>query len=83
MGDERVTIVDVANKAGVAISSVSSALNDRPGVSDQTRRRILAVADELGFVRSVRARSLSARRAFAVGLAVASLGATALWFAVR
>ena len=66
----RVTIVDVAERAGVAISSVSSALNDRPGVSEETRRRILAVADELGFVRSVRARSLSAQRAFAVGLAV-------------
>lgn len=66
----RVTIVDVAERAGVAISSVSSALNGRPGVSDDTRRRILDAADELGFVRSVRARSLSARRAFAVGLAV-------------
>jgi len=68
MGDERVTIVDVANKAGVAISSVSSALNGRPGVSDVTRERIIRIAAELGFVPSLRGKSLSGRRAFTVGL---------------
>lgn len=67
---KRVTIVDVAARAGVAISSVSSALNDRPGVSADTRSRIIAAADELGFVPSIRARSLSSKRAFAVGLVV-------------
>lgn len=67
---KRVTIVEVAEKAGVAISSVSSALNNRPGVSEQTRKRILAVADELGFVRSLHGRSLSSKKAFAVGLVV-------------
>jgi DNA-binding LacI/PurR family transcriptional regulator len=68
VGDERVTIVDVANKAGVAISSVSSALNGRPGVSDVTRERIIRIATVLGFVPSLRAKSLSGRRAFTVGL---------------
>jgi DNA-binding LacI/PurR family transcriptional regulator len=64
---DRVTIIDVAERAGVAISSVSSALNDRPGVSDATRQRILTAAHELGFVPSVRAKSLSSKRAFAIG----------------
>ena len=68
VADPRVTIVDVANKAGVAISSVSSALNGRPGVSDATRARIVQVASELGFVPSLRGKSLSGRRAFTVGL---------------
>jgi DNA-binding LacI/PurR family transcriptional regulator len=63
-----VTIVDVALRAGVAISSVSAALNGRPGVSESTRQRIRAVADELGFVASLRGKSLSAKRAFALGL---------------
>lgn len=65
---EHVTIVQVAARAGVAISSVSSALNDRPGVSPATRRRILKAAEELGYVPSLRGRSLSSKRAFAVGL---------------
>jgi DNA-binding LacI/PurR family transcriptional regulator len=63
-----VTIVDVASRAGVAISTASVALNDRPGVSDSTRKRIREVADELGFTASVRGKSLSAKRAFALGL---------------
>jgi DNA-binding LacI/PurR family transcriptional regulator len=66
----RVTIIDVAARAGVAISSVSSALNNRPGVSEDTRKRIVQAAQELGFVPSLRGRSLSAKRAFAVGLVV-------------
>lgn len=66
----RVTINDVAERAGVAISSVSSALNGRPGVSERTRERIIAAADELGFVPSVRGRSLSGKMTYAVGLVV-------------
>ncbi|MGO3795497.1 MAG: LacI family DNA-binding transcriptional regulator [Pauljensenia sp.] len=67
---KRTTIVDVARVAGVAISSASAALNGRPGVSDATRKRILEVADDLGFVPSLRGRSLSTNRAFSVGLVV-------------
>ncbi len=66
----RVTIVDVARHAGVSISSVSSALNGRAGVSAQTRERIIATASELGFVPSLRGKSLSGRLAYAVGLVV-------------
>lgn len=67
---ERVTITDVAAHAGVSISSVSTALNDRPGVSDETRRMIVEAARELGFVPSVRARSLAGKRTYSVGLVV-------------
>jgi DNA-binding LacI/PurR family transcriptional regulator len=64
----RVTILDVAAEAGVSISTVSSALNDRPGVSAATRTRVLSVADRLGWVPSLRGRSLSSKRAYTVGL---------------
>jgi DNA-binding LacI/PurR family transcriptional regulator len=70
VADHRVTIIDVANKAGVAISSVSSALNGRPGVSEATRERVVQVAKELGFVPSLHGKSLSGRRAYTVGLVV-------------
>ncbi len=66
----RVTIIDVAQAAGVSIASVSAALNGRPGVSEQTRARIGEVADRLGWVPSLRGRSLSARQAYAVGLVI-------------
>ncbi|SNS67126.1 transcriptional regulator, LacI family [Micrococcales bacterium KH10] len=68
MGSSRVTIVDVAARAGVAISSASSALNGRPGVSEATRQRVQEAARELGYVPSLRGRSLSTQRAFTIGL---------------
>lgn len=67
MPSDRVTILDVAAHAGVAISSASAALNDRKGVSEATRERVRAAARDLGYVPSMRARSLSAKRAFAIG----------------
>jgi hypothetical protein len=44
-----VTIYDVARRAGVSISTVSLALNSGTRVSTQTRAKVLAAADELGF----------------------------------
>jgi DNA-binding LacI/PurR family transcriptional regulator len=66
----RVTIVDVAKDAGVSIATVSAALNNRPGVSEPTRRRIEATAHQLGWSPSLRGRSLSQKRAFNVGLVI-------------
>lgn len=67
----RPTIADVARRAGVSKGLVSFALNDRPGVSADTRQRILDIADEIGWSPSVRARALSTDRAFALGLVIA------------
>lgn len=64
----RPTIADVADRAGVSKGLVSFALNDRPGVNPATRRRILAIADELGWSPDLRARSLRTNRSFALGL---------------
>jgi DNA-binding LacI/PurR family transcriptional regulator len=67
----RVTIKDIAERAGVSKGAVSYALNGRPGVSDDTRDRILAIADELGWYPNRAARALSAARADACGLVLA------------
>src|SRR6195952_4321797 len=67
----RPTISDVAARAGVSKGAVSFALNDRPGLAPPTRRRILEVAEELGWSPSPRARALSVSKALAVGLVVA------------
>ncbi|MHA4854283.1 LacI family DNA-binding transcriptional regulator [Rhodococcus sp. MSC1_016] len=45
----RVTIKDVAASAGVSISTVSHALNDKGEVNAQTRQRVRAIASDLGY----------------------------------
>ena len=70
-GPRRPTIADIAERAGVSKGSVSYALNSKPGLSEPTRRRILAIAEEVGWRPNRAARALSARRAGACGLALA------------
>lgn len=71
MVEGRPTIADVARGAGVSKGAVSFAFNGRAGVSADTRGRIIAVADELGWRPSQRARSLSRSRAFSLGMVIA------------
>ena len=66
-----VTISDVALAAGVSKGAVSYALNGQPGVSPETRDRILRVAKDLGWKPSLRAKGLSSAKAYALGLVVA------------
>jgi len=63
----RTTIADIAAKAGVSISAVSFALNDRPGVSEATRARVRAVARELDWQPHTAARALGGARAGSIG----------------
>lgn len=68
--ETRPTIADVARRAGVSKGLVSFALNGKPGVSADTRVRILAAAAEIGWTPSLSARSLSTGRSFACGLVI-------------
>jgi len=67
---KRPTIADIARRAGVSKGAVSYALNGQPGVSEATRRRIMAIADEIGWKPNSAARALSGAMANAVGLAL-------------
>ena len=58
------TIRDVATAAGCAVSTVSNVLNAHPHVREETRRRVLAAVDELGYRPSRAARSLPGGRTF-------------------
>ena len=51
-------IRDVARIAGVSVASASFALNGQPGVADDTRRRILAIAEQLGYRANPQAQAL-------------------------
>ncbi|RZT36484.1 LacI family DNA-binding transcriptional regulator [Cupriavidus agavae] len=64
----RVTIHDVARAAGVSLTTVSHALNDRGVVDPETRARVKRIAGELGYRASVRARRLQSGRANCIAL---------------
>ncbi|MEU5393970.1 LacI family DNA-binding transcriptional regulator [Streptomyces tibetensis] len=66
----RVTIKDVAARAGVSKGAVSLAFNHKPGLSEATRDRIFRAAHELGWAPSLTARTLAGSRVDVVGLAV-------------
>ena len=64
----RVTIAEVAEEAGVSAMTVSNVLNGKPGAADDTRRRVLEVAERLGYQPNVSARNLKAGRSGLIGV---------------
>jgi LacI family transcriptional regulator len=62
------TINDVAHAAGVSKKTVSRVINRSPLLSDDTRKRVLGVIEQLGYVPNPQARALALRRNFLIGL---------------
>ncbi len=46
---QRVTMEDIARRAGVSLATVSLVLREKPGINEETRRRVFAAARELGY----------------------------------
>lgn len=64
----RSTIYDIARIAGVSANTVSRVLNDRPGVGDATRQRIMEIIRKVGYHPHVGARAMRGRRGGCIGL---------------
>jgi LacI family transcriptional regulator len=64
------SIRDVAERAGVALGTVSNVLNRPERVAEGTRQRVLEAIAELGFVRNDAARQLRAGKSRTLGLVV-------------
>ncbi|MBX3064764.1 MAG: LacI family DNA-binding transcriptional regulator [Anaerolineae bacterium] len=66
----KVTIKDIAQKAGVSVTAVSFAFNNPSRLGGATVQRILEVADELGYTPDPVARSMSTGRTGTLGILV-------------
>jgi alanine racemase len=66
----RITIKDVAEKAGVSITSVSFAFNNPDRLPEGTVQKILEVAEEIGYVPNPIARSMQTGRTGVIGILV-------------
>ena len=64
----RPTMADVATRAGVSRTLVSFILDGKPGASEETRRRVLAVAEEIGYRPDSAARLLARGRSRTLGV---------------
>lgn len=63
-----VSMKDIAHKCGVSVATVSKALNGQSDISQETRERICAVADEMGYLANSAARALKTNRTYNLGV---------------
>lgn len=70
MADKRITLADVAARAGLSVSAASLVLNDRPGtrISPAARERVRTAALELGYRPNLAARTLITSRSATIGV---------------
>jgi LacI family transcriptional regulator len=70
----KVTIIEVAEKAGVSFGTVSRVVNNDIHVKKETRERVLQVMEKLGYVANRQARSLAGGKSNIIGVLVPDLG---------
>jgi DNA-binding LacI/PurR family transcriptional regulator len=70
---DQITILKVAEIAGVSKQTVSRVMNDHPDVADVTRKHVQKVIDELGYHPSAVARSLTKQRTHTIAVVTAGL----------
>src|SRR5690554_6138250 len=64
---KRVTLKHIAELLNTSIGTVDRALHDRPGINEETRKRVLKAAEELGYQANRSAQSLSRKRSIRLG----------------
>lgn len=63
-----VSLKDIAKACGVSVATVSKALNGQDSIGAETRRRICAMADEMGYMANSVARALKTKHSYNLGM---------------
>ncbi len=65
-----ITIYDVAEEANVSMATVSRVVNGNPNVKPETRKKVLAVIERLGYRPNAVARGLASKKTTTIGVIV-------------
>jgi LacI family transcriptional regulator len=68
MQGKKITIKDIAKIAGVGVGTISRVLNQDPHVSEETRRKVLQIIEELNYTPHYAARSLPKGKTYLIGI---------------
>jgi LacI family transcriptional regulator len=71
--EKEVTIYDIAQKLNISAATVSRGLKDHPGINKNTKKKILAMANEMGYRSNSFASSLRTKRGNVIGVIVPRL----------
>lgn len=70
------TIKDVAEKSNVSVATVSRILNNLGGYSEETRKKVMDVVDEMGYQRNAVARNLKIKETHTIGVLIPRVSTT-------
>ena len=66
-----ITLKMVAERAGVSVNTASRAINNKPDINEETKKRVLQVAKELGYIRNAAAVALRTKKTRTIGVVIA------------
>lgn len=69
---KKLTVKEIAQMAGVSVTAVSFVLNDKPGVSEETRQKIKKIIEETGFKPNQNSKKLVMSKSFNISLVMNS-----------
>ncbi len=70
---ERITITDIAKELNITAATVSRALNNHPGISKETKQKVVEVAGRLNYKANKIASSLRSGKSHAIGVLIPSV----------
>jgi len=66
-----ITLKMVAERAEVSVNTASRAINNKPDINEETKKRVLQIAKELGYIRNAAAVALRTKKTGTIGVVIA------------